>query len=359
MEFVWTPDQRAFRSGVRRQLQSRAPVARARDLLGERHDPDLWREPAQQSGPAGGRGPGEVRRPWRHPRRARAGRAARSAGASCQRAGRRLGPRGPGDAGLATRAERQDDGTWLVNGQKVWSSFAHPADFGMLMARTDPSPSKRRGITCFLLDMRTPGVETRPLRQMTGAAEFNDVFLTDVVVPDEVRLGAVNDGWAVGISTLLQERSGLSGRPGVGTGRADELMTRAQATGAWACGAVQDQPLTLSVRERVLQRTTPRAFAEAGTVDPGPEGSIRKLADAVLLEDLACLAMDLEPFGGASWPAGTPAPQATEDFLAMKELSIASGTSEIQRNIIAERLLGLPKDVDPERGLPFERRLRS
>ena len=262
-------------------------------------------------------------------------------------------------AGLSTRAERQDDGTWLVNGQKVWSSFAHLADYGILMARTDPSLPKHRGITYFLLDMRTPGVETRPLRQMTGDAEFNEVFLTDVVVPDEARLGAVNDGWAVGISTLMQERSGLSGRPGVGPGRADQLLERARQTGAWASEAVQDEVLGLLVRERVLQMTTLRAFAEAGSGEPGAEGSIRKHANAVLLEDLACLAMDLEPQGGTSWPAGTPAPQATEDFLSMKELSIAGGTSEIQRNIIAERLLGLPKDVDPEKGLPFDRRVRS
>lgn len=262
-------------------------------------------------------------------------------------------------AGLSTRAERQDDGTWLVNGQKVWSSFAHLADFGILMARTDPELPKHRGITYFLLDMRTPGVETRPLRQMTGDAEFNEVFLTDVVVPDEARLGAVNDGWAVGISTLMQERSGLSGRPGVGPGRSDDLLARARQTGAWESEALQDRLLDLVVRERVLQMTTLRAFAEAGTADPGAEGSIRKLANAVLLEDLACLAMDVEPFGGASWPAGGPVPQATQDFLSMKELSIAGGTSEIQRNIIAERLLGLPKDVDPDKGLPFAQRGRS
>jgi alkylation response protein AidB-like acyl-CoA dehydrogenase len=260
-------------------------------------------------------------------------------------------------AGLSTRAERQPDGGWLVNGQKVWSSYAHLADFGILMARSDPSLPKHRGITYFLCDMRAPGVEPRPLRQMNGDAEFNEVFLTDVLLPDSARVGEVGAGWAIGIATLMNERSGLSGRPGVGPGRADALLRRAQETGAWESPVVQDDLLALVVRERANQMMTVRAFAESGDAAPTAEGSVRKLANSTLLEDLATYGPEVEPYGGTAWSGELP--QVTYDFLDMKKLSIAGGTSEIQRNIIGERLLGLPKDPDPEKDLPFEDRTRS
>lgn len=259
-------------------------------------------------------------------------------------------------AGLSTRAVRQDDGTWLVNGQKVWNSYAHLADFGLLMARTDPGAPKHRGITYFLLDMRTPGVEPRPLRQMTGDAEFNETFLTDVVVPDSARIGPVNQGWSVAITTLMQERNGLSGRPAVGPGAADELVAHAVANGSWADPLLRERLLEAYVEEKVLQMTTVRSFVSSGAAAPTAEGSIRKLAHSVLAEKLGVLGTDLEPDGAVAWESESP---AARRFLAMKTYSIAGGTSEIQRNIIAERVLGLPKDPDPERHLPFAERGRS
>ncbi|HZZ47395.1 MAG TPA: acyl-CoA dehydrogenase family protein [Pseudonocardia sp.] len=263
-------------------------------------------------------------------------------------------------AGLTTRAVARDDGTWLVNGQKVWSSYSDRADFGLLMARTDPALPKHGGISYFLLDMRTPGVEVRPLRQLNGESEFGEVFLTDVVVADSDRLGPVNRGWQVAITTLMAERSGLTGRPGVGPGRADELAERARRTGAWDDPVLRDQLLRAFVSERVLQMATVRAFVDLGSREPGPEGSIRKLAKAQLDVTLGMLATEVEPGGAAavadSDPDGVAAAHA---FLSAKRLSIAGGTSEIQRNIIGERVLGLPRDRDPHADLPFQDRPRG
>jgi 3-oxochol-4-en-24-oyl-CoA dehydrogenase len=264
-------------------------------------------------------------------------------------------------AGLATRAVPRDDGTWLVTGQKVWSSYAHLADVGLLMARTDPTAPKHRGITYFLLDMRSPGVTARPLRQMTGDAEFNEVFLDDVVVPDTARLGPVGQGWAVAISTLMAERNGLSGRPAVGPGESDRLVAAAVASGAWDDPLLRDRLVAAFVAERVLQTATVHSFARAGSGAPTAEGSIRKLSLAALTETLGELGTEIgaDPAAALAWPADGPIPPATHAFLASKTYSIAGGTSEIQRNIIAERLLGLPKEPDPEAALPFSERGRT
>ena len=260
-------------------------------------------------------------------------------------------------ASLSTRAVQREDGNWVVNGQKVWSSYAQYADYGMLLARTDPEAPKHRGITYFLLDMRTPGVTPRPLQQMTGDAEFNEVFLDDVVVPDSARLGPVGQGWAVAITTLMQERNGLSGRPAVGAGEVEELVADAQANGGWADPLLRDRLLQAFVAERVLQMATVRSFTETGAEAPTAEGSIRKLAHAELSESLGQLGSELIP-DALAWEPGER-PEGVYRFLGSKTYSIAGGTSEIQRNIIAERLLGLPKDPDPERHLPFSQRGRG
>ncbi|TDC44787.1 acyl-CoA dehydrogenase [Actinomadura sp. KC345] len=288
-------------------------------------------------------------------------------------------------ASLATRAERvvpggvggrpltgrpTGDGNWVVDGQKVWSSFSDSADFGLLMARTDPSLPKRRGITYFLLDMRSPGVEVRPLRQLNGHAEFGEVFLDGVVVPDSDRLGPEGSGWAVALTTLMQERSGLSGRPGVGPGRADRIAKRARRTGAWEDPVLRDEVMRAFVAERALQMATVRAFAALGRGEPGAEGSIRKLAYAQLDTSLGLLETKAEPGGAIAWGAiagdgaasenaEPDAAAASEAFLSSKIYSIAGGTSEIQRNIIGERVLGLPRDKDPYADLPFSERPRG
>ncbi|NVI89063.1 acyl-CoA dehydrogenase family protein [Actinomadura sp. BRA 177] len=262
-------------------------------------------------------------------------------------------------AGLSTRAVRQDDGTWLVNGQKVWSSFAHVSDYGLLMARTDPALPKHKGISYFLVNMRTPGVDARPLKQMTGDAEFNEVFLTDVHLPADALLGEVNGGWAVAITTLMQERNGLTGLPAVGPGRSDELLRRARDNGTLAEPVLRDELLRLVVEERVLQMTTVRSYAESGRDAVGAEGSIRKLVHAQFEEAAASLAAEVAPLSALAWDEGRQNSEASYEFLAMKQTSIAGGTSEIQRNIIAERILGLPKDPDPEKDVPFNERRRG
>lgn len=258
-------------------------------------------------------------------------------------------------ASLSTSAVRIDDDRWLVNGQKIWSSFANTADFGLLMARTDPALPKHAGITYFLLDMRTPGVEVRPLRQMTGDAEFNEVFLTDVVVPDSARLGPLNAGWKVGISTLMQERNSLTGPPVVGPGVADQLIAEAVASGAWQDADVRDRLQHMLVDERALQSASFRASVAADR-DPGAIDSIRKLVSADLHERAGRIRIDLRPELTIGWPADTGMPSGTRSFLEMKKYCIAGGTSEIQRNIIAERVLGLPREADPDRDKPFNQR---
>jgi alkylation response protein AidB-like acyl-CoA dehydrogenase len=258
-------------------------------------------------------------------------------------------------ASLSTSAVRIDDDRWLVNGQKIWSSFANTADFGLLMARTDPTLPKHAGITYFLLDMRTPGVEVRPLRQMTGDAEFNEVFLTHVVVPDSARLGPLNAGWKVGISTLMQERNSLTGPPVVGPGVADQLIAEAVDSGAWQRADVRDRLQHMLVDERALQSAGFRASVAADR-KPGAIDSIRKLVSADLHERAGRIRIDLRPELTMGWPVDAEMPAGTRSFLEMKKYCIAGGTSEIQRNIIAERVLGLPREADPDRDTPFNQR---
>jgi alkylation response protein AidB-like acyl-CoA dehydrogenase len=259
-------------------------------------------------------------------------------------------------ASLSTSAVPIDGDRWLVNGQKIWSSFADTADFGLLLARTDPSLPKHDGLTYFLLDMRTAGVEVRPLRQMTGDAEFNEVFLTDVVVPDSARLGPRGAGWKVAISTLMQERNSLTGPPVVGPGVADDLIAEAVDSGAWERADVRDHLQRMVVDERSLQAATLRASARVGR-DPGAIDSIRKLVSADLHERAGRVRIDLRPEVTLGWEPDSELPPGTRAFLEMKKYCIAGGTSEIQRNIIAERVLGLPRDVDPDRGRPFNERV--
>lgn len=262
-------------------------------------------------------------------------------------------------ASLSTKALRLPDGSWRIDGQKVWNSFADVSDFGLLMARTDPSKPKHRGITYFVLDMKTPGVVTRPLKQLNGDAEFSEVFFDGVVLPDAARLGEINGGWAVAMTTLMQERSGLSGRPGVGPGRVDRLAARAQSTGAWDDPVLRDSIMAAFVAERALQMTTVKAFADLDESVPTSEGSMRKLAHCTLEVELGMLGTQIEPGGTLGWDENDEfAAAAADAFLSSKILSIAGGTSEIQRNIIGERMLGLPRERDPYADVAFAERPR-
>ncbi|HXY94977.1 MAG TPA: acyl-CoA dehydrogenase family protein [Acidimicrobiia bacterium] len=252
-------------------------------------------------------------------------------------------------ASLRTSAARDGD-TWIVNGQKVWSSGAHHAQRGMLLARTDPEAPKHQGITYFGLAMDTPGVEVRPLRQITGGSHFNEVFLTDVRVRDCDRIGDVNAGWGVAQTTLLNERAGivqLVGEGAIARGLA-ELAVRAEADGrpGRSDARVRQELAAVAVDEAILRYLGLRivtAFSRGEL--PGPEASVAKLAIARLVQRAADVALRL---GGPAALAG--APELREwalGFLVAPSLRIAGGSDEIQRNIIGERVLGLPKEPAP------------
>ena len=245
-------------------------------------------------------------------------------------------------AALTTRAERTEGG-WRINGQKVWSSMAHSADWGILLARTDPDAPKHDGISCFMLDMRSPGVDARPLRELTGAAMFNEVFLDDVFVPDDCLVGAEHDGWRCARTTLANERVYMGGSNTIGGGVIGVL--RLLESLGLADDAYQlDQAGALVVTGHALAvlgyRLTLSALAGA---DPsGSEAAVRKLLG--VQHDQRVQEVGVELSGAAALIADGDAASWVGSFLFNRCLSIAGGTTEIQKNVIAERLLGLPRD---------------
>ena len=263
-------------------------------------------------------------------------------------------------AGLATRAERDGD-EWIVNGQKVWTSVAHRSRWGMLVARTDADQPKHKGLTYFVVDMHQPGVEVRPLRQMTGESEFNEVYFTDARIPDEERLGEIGEGWRVSLTTLMNERVAIGGTvPPRGAG------TISYAVDAWdrarRTADQRDELMALWIRAEVLRLTNARASAARKTGNPGPEGSIGKLAFADLNKDILSYTMNLlgsealvyGDYDGANPPVrddGTPTAQRA--FLRSRANSIEGGTTEVMKNILGERVLGLPGDVRTDKDVPW------
>jgi len=264
-------------------------------------------------------------------------------------------------ADLATRAELDGD-EWVVNGQKVWTSMAHVARWGMLLARTDPNVPKHRGMSYFVLDMHAPGIDVRPLRQMTGDAEFNEVYFTDVRIPDRERLGGVGEGWHVALTTLMNERVAIGGDvPARGSGVIAEAVRIWQQKGL-DDAALRDELMRLWVRAEVTRLTNERARQSRRVGTPGPEGSIGKMAAADLNKDVSNFALTL--LGAEGMLYGTydmvrPEPGAPRDispartFLRARANSIEGGTSEIMRNILGERTLGLPADVRVDRTDPW------
>ena len=275
-------------------------------------------------------------------------------------------------AGLSTRAVRDGD-EWVVTGQKVWNTIAHLADRGMLVARTDPEQPKHRGITYFALDMHAPGVEVRPLRQMTGEAEFNEVYLTEVRVPDADRIGDVNDGWRVAMSTLMNERSSIGGggsAPQRGSGAIAEAVRIFQEECPNPDAVARDRLMRVWVEAEVLRLTNRRAADNRRAGNPGPEGSIAKLMFAEVNMRIYELCVDLLGVDGAVGYDYTmrrseglgltgPAGWSRKMFLRSRANSIEGGTSEIQRNILGERVLGLPGDIRVDKDLPWSRVPRS
>jgi hypothetical protein len=261
-------------------------------------------------------------------------------------------------AGLRTSAVRDGDG-WRLRGQKIWSTLAHFSDFGMIVTRTDPDAAKHAGLTYFVVDMHAPGIEVRPIRQINGASGFNEVFLNDVRVPDANRLGAVGDGWRVALTTLMNERVAIGA--GTGSGRVRDLFRLAREARiggrpAIESDAVRQRLADFYIRMKGLQYTGYRTLSAISRgATPGPEGSIGKAVGAPLAHEMASFALELQ---GAMGAIADPdlAPQDAlwqEAYLAAPGLRIAGGTDEILRNIIAERVLGLPPEIRVDKDRPF------
>lgn len=261
-------------------------------------------------------------------------------------------------AGIRTKAEKDGD-EWVINGQKVWTSGAQFSDFGIIITRTDPNVPKHKGLTMFWLDMKSPGVEVRPIKQMSGDSGFNEVFFTDVRVKDSQRLGEVGQGWKSAITTLMNERLAVGG--GAGAGDFGELLALARSTEMEEGAAIAQS----SVREKIadwyvesqglkLNRFRTITALSKGTA-PGPEASIGKIVSAPKMQDLAAFAMDMEDMGGiitdrsiAPLNGGFQA-----QWFGAAGYRIAGGTDEILRNIVAERVLGLPQDVRVDKEAAF------
>jgi alkylation response protein AidB-like acyl-CoA dehydrogenase len=267
-------------------------------------------------------------------------------------------------AALATRAERDGD-VWLVNGQKVWTTVARLAKWGMLVARSDPSVTKHKGLTYFLIDMEADGVEVRPLRQITGEAEFNEVYMTDVIIPDANRIGDVGDGWRIALTTLMNERVAIGGQSaGRGEGPIADLMDAWRNTGADP--AHRDEVMKLWVEAETLRLTNERAAQNRTAGTPGPEGSTAKLVYAELNKKIYELATDLigaeallyESYDEVPDEKDAPNPDIRQRFLRTRANSIEGGTSEIMRNILAERVLGLPGEPRVDKDLPWSQTKR-
>ncbi|MBI1239114.1 MAG: acyl-CoA dehydrogenase [Alphaproteobacteria bacterium] len=262
-------------------------------------------------------------------------------------------------AGLRTRAEKDGD-EWVINGQKIWTSGAHYSDYGILLTRTDPKAPKHKGLTMFWISMKAPGVEARPIKQMSGGANFNEVFFTNLRVKDSQRLGAVGDGWKVALTTLMHERLAVGGGAGGSGPDVNELLMLARETEledgpAIKNAAVREKIAEWYVRGQGLKYTTYRTLTalSKGSV-PGPEASIAKIVVAPKLQDLNSFAMDLEDMGGIAVGEDAPAMGAFQQaFMWAPGLRIAGGTDEILRNIIAERVLGLPGDIRVDKDIPY------
>jgi alkylation response protein AidB-like acyl-CoA dehydrogenase len=275
-------------------------------------------------------------------------------------------------ASLATRAER-DGEDWVLTGQKVWTTWAHLADFGVCLARTDPDVPKRRGITYFLVDLHAPGVEVRPLRHIGGEVDFNEVFLEGVRVPDAHRVGAVGDGWRVANATLSGERQMVAGSGsggvdrigGSGTRRLVETAAKRRADGDPVDPAMRQRIVAAYGEERIRAWTNQRVRAglKAGR-PPGPESSVGKVHQGELNQRIQEIAVDLLGARATAWesPAtayGESLPYEVAGMLRSRANTIEGGTTEVNKNIVGERVLGLPREPDPWRDAAWREVPRS
>ncbi len=268
-------------------------------------------------------------------------------------------PAGGSDlAALRTRSVKEGD-EWVINGQKIWTSGAHYSDYGILVTRSDPNVPKHKGLTYFFLDMKSPGVEVRPIKQISGQSNFNEVYFTNVRIPDSQRLGAVGQGWQVSITTLMNERASIGGGGmGVGFDVAFKLASKLNIDDRPAIEdkAVRAKLADWYVQEAGLKYTGYRTLTALSKGEtPGPENSIGKAVGAPKTQDMASFCMDLMDMAGA-----IDDPEIAElsglvqaSFMGSPGGRIAGGTDEIMLNILAERVLGLPQDVRVDKGIPF------
>ena len=271
-------------------------------------------------------------------------------------------------AGLSTRAVLDGD-EWLVNGQKVWTTLAHVASYGIVLVRTDPEQVKHKGMTMFVLDMHAPGVEVRPLVQATGEAEFNEVYMTDVRIPDAERLGDVGEGWGVSLTTLMNERVSIGGQVNPrGSGVIAVAVNEWKRNKERQDAVARDALLRLWIDAEVNRLTNMRASQSRRKGTPGPEGSVGKLAMAGLNQRIMSFVMDLMGPDAMLYPSGYTfdRPRNAMDlsnpqkaFLRVQANSIEGGTTNIMKNILGERVLGLPGEPRADKGLPWSQVPRS
>ncbi len=267
-------------------------------------------------------------------------------------------------ASLATRAERDGD-EWILTGQKVWTTWGHFADYGVCLARTTPDAPKRKGISYFLVPIHAEGVEVRPLRHITGDVDFNEVFLEGVRIPDFHRVGDVDDGWKVANATLSGERqmvsgSGSGGVDRIGGSGADRLVTAAREHGVWDDPVRRQEIMKVWSEEQIRGWTNARVRAglKAGR-SPGPESSIGKIHQGELNQRIQMLAVEILGPSSLAWDHAGPEyadgmPYELKGMLRSRANTIEGGTTEVNKNIVGERVLGLPREPDPYHGAPWK-----
>ena len=268
-------------------------------------------------------------------------------------------PAGGSDlAALRTRAERDGD-DWVINGQKIWTSGAHYSDYGVIVVRTDPSVPKHKGLSYFYVDMKAPGVEIKPIKQLTGDSDFNEVYFTDVRVSDSQRLGEIGQGWQVSLTTLMNERAAIGGSFGqMDVSLAMSVAAEVEIDGRPALedAAVRARIADWYVQEAGLKYTGYRSLtALSRGALPGPENSIGKLVGAPKMQAMSSYLMDLLDASGAIAGEALAAKAGIiqRAYMGAPGLRIAGGTDEIMANIIAERVLGLPQEPRLDKGIPF------
>ncbi len=269
-------------------------------------------------------------------------------------------PAGGSDlAALRTRAERDGD-DWVINGQKIWTSGAHFSDYGIVVTRSDPNVPKHKGLTYFFLSMKSPGVEVKPIKQISGDSVFNEVYFNDVRIPDAQRLGEVGQGWQVSITTLMNERLAI----GAGSGGVNfrSVFNLAQKVSINDRPAIEDSAVRARLahwycQEAGLKYTNFRTLSALSRGEtPGPENSISKLVGAPKTQDMANFAMDLMDMTGAirDPELSEQAALFQESYMTIPGMRIAGGTDEVMANIVAERVLGMPQDIRVDKGIPFK-----